>query len=349
MNDFLDLFSDKLFLYAVILLIFGQILFYITRAFKDELTVKKNKEDKNKVDFSQKLAKLYEESEQEKNTTRYYKTLNKELPLKIRLKNTFRELVTDKYLGYSPQFIFFTFAGISTVIVVVGFILTRNLIVVFPLTLVGILLPYLVFKARSLDAQLKIKDRNCYILSSIVVAYNSAPSLSEAFKGCRDLFKEGSDEQSICETIYNIMSGVPLYLALESFKKVMDADNEVSKMVDNLFLAEKELKQYKDSIEYLVSKYNLIIRSNRRVLNYMKYLICTVLLGMIAIFGTLFYLRFLNPEAGYYLFVNPFGMTGSFILFMIFFIVTLKTSKQNTLVTFGAPTLIRTEDGDQNE
>lgn len=348
MNDFLDLFQDKVFLWGVMFFIIGELMYYTSKVFKDELVSKplslkdkiQNKQEKKKIDFADKLAKMYEESEKEQNTINYYKVRQAKLPIRYRLKIALRDLVTDDYLKYSSTFIIGAFITSSSIVALLGIIIIRNFLVIIPLTLIGFVFPYLIFKGQSTKAQLQVKERNIYILSTLIATYNTTPSLNGAFEQCLHLFPPGSDSRVICENVYKFMSSMPLPQAIKSFKRLLDADTEICRIIDVLVMAEEKHRCYKNSLEYYLERYNKILRKNREIQVchsvFNKIYIIAIACGI----GVIMYNRYIDVDRGPYLFTGV-GSTLCAILFFAFFRFGLKHPNRMPFIELPVPNFLK--------
>ena len=221
------------------------------------------------------------EDEMEKQQVRYYNMTKTKMPAKLRYKRKLRSLAVNpfnpKYDREHPAngIVELIQATVLTFLIVyVTFsVLYLNGFIALPIAFCFSIIPYMLLSLKISNNKIRIQERNLSMFLNFTGIYSESSDLSSAFKKASKLYRSDTFQFAVFDTCSANLSSLPLKEVVSYLSNELLADDIINICCKTLIDCETNTPLYKRTFEYILLKYEFIIKSNKRTHMYLD--ICT--------------------------------------------------------------------------
>lgn len=292
--------------------------------FTPERTAKKKKAESN-TSIEDMMKDLFCETNQE--DVQYYKTMNKKLPLSLRVKQGLRGLYFNPYNDKSISSLVMNMLFGVVLAVIVSIAGMTNIMYSIPLAPAMALIPYLYLQARITKNRVSIQENNLMLFTTFTGTYSESSDINTALKKTASLYSPQTREYKALMNASDLLSSLSLHNVLQRMKVDLLADESICLCIDTIESCEHGSRLYKRTFEHILMKYEELIKVNKE--SQMATAVLThAYTGMLfVILGFLIYYRYFNEDIIDSLYHQFSGQLSIFILFIVYSISGLFIQK----------------------
>lgn len=317
------------------------VLFYMFYKFCDIDGEKDGKESYEVIDKSPNslenriLNILTSETDETKRQESLHRIAGDQVSIAVKMRVKLLKLVNNPYNKISvPKMLIWCILG-SVIGLLLGITL-QNVSAMVSLTIIGVSFPFTLVSLLALKNQMRVLESNLGLIMTHLGIYKESESFVDSLNGTLLIMTPGTREYEIVNATYLAVTegSLPILKAIDMLKRNLLADSNIKQYFDICEIAETVSPDYKDSLDYIPTRLEPLVRVNMQFVTislalYFIYLILSVVCIIV-----LLYYRFIDKETNYYLIHTSLGQIGTFVCMFALVIIGWIIGKFANIITY---------------